>query len=105
MSGANQVKCLKAQHAVMRRVAAQVGLRYPEPITQRLWAISGSLAAYREWEEMDRALDLSQSLLRKAPSGQNPNFVRKTMVVSPKVAFRFRETIIRFFKPQLRVGL
>jgi glycosyltransferase involved in cell wall biosynthesis len=102
MSGANQMKCLKAQHAVMRRVAAQVGSRYPEPITRRLWAIAGSLAAYGEWREMDQALDLASSLHRKAPMGQNPNFQKLASVISPKTAFRLREQMIRVFKPGLR---
>ena len=102
MSGANQVKCLKAHHAVMGRVAAQVGSRYPEAIARRLWAISGSLAAYREWAEMDRALDLASSLLRTAPSGQNPKFSKLAALISPRAAFRAREYLIQIFKPHLR---
>jgi len=102
MSGANQVKCLKAHHAVMRRVAGQVGARYPEVIARRLWAISGSLAAYREWAEMDRALDLSHSLMGKVPSGQNPYFSKLAALISSNAAFRVREYIIRIFKSELR---
>jgi len=102
MSGANQVKCLKAHHAVMRRVAAKVGTLYAEGIARRLWATSGSLAAYNEWAEMDQALDLASSLLGGAPSGQNSNFRRLANLISPKAAFRMREYMISLFKPQLR---
>jgi glycosyltransferase involved in cell wall biosynthesis len=102
MSGANQVKCLKAQHAVMRRVATQVGARYHEAIAQRLWAISSGLAAQGVWGEMDRALELSISLLSKVPCGQNRWFSKLAKAVSPKIAFRVREILIRLFKPYLR---
>jgi len=102
MSGANQVKCLKAQHAVMRRVATQVGARYHEAIAQRLWAISSGLAVYGEWGEMDRALELSFSLFSKVPYGQSRWFSKLAIAVSPKIAFRVRENLIRLFKPYLR---
>jgi glycosyltransferase involved in cell wall biosynthesis len=102
MSSANQVRCLKAQHAVMRRVATQVGARYHEAIAQRLWAISSGLAVHGEWGEMDRALELSFSLLSKAPYGQSRWFSKLAIAVSPKIAFRVREILIRLFKPYLR---
>ncbi|HXI69416.1 MAG TPA: glycosyltransferase family A protein [Verrucomicrobiae bacterium] len=102
MSGANQVKCLKAHHAVMRKVAAAVGHKYPAEIASRLWAAATGLAAYQEWESADAALGDAQKLYRGVPRNQPKRFAALCRVVGPRVAFRLRERAIRLFKPRLR---
>lgn len=102
MSAANQIKCLIAQLAVLQRLAAKVGSYYPNAIQQRLWAVAGSLAAFRKWTKMDHALELAESLKSTYPENENKAFIACAWILSPKKAFRLREKYIRKFKPFLR---
>jgi len=102
MSGANQVKCLKAHHQVMRKMATNVGDRYAPEIASRLWAAAAGLASLGEWEAADEALADAFQLFPAIPHGNNRGFSRLCRVVGPRLAFRIRERAIRVFKPGLR---
>jgi glycosyltransferase involved in cell wall biosynthesis len=105
MSGTNQVRCLKAHHALMRRMAAMAGDRYGAEISSRLWAAATGLAVHDEWDEADQALDLASRLCAQAPHGQSRIFRSLCRVLGAKRGFRVRESLIRRFKPQLRQSL
>jgi glycosyltransferase involved in cell wall biosynthesis len=102
MSGMNRVKCLKAHHAVMRKVAASVGQRYAAEITSRLWAAASGLASNLEWRDVDDAIADALELNRLIPKGQSKKFALLCRLAGPRAAFRFREYAIRWFKPHLR---
>jgi glycosyltransferase involved in cell wall biosynthesis len=102
MSGANQVRCLKAHYEVMRKMAAAVGGRYPEEIAIRLWAAAQGLAASLEWSAADDALALARQLFPHVPRGQSPAFSQFCRLAGPRLAFRIRERGIRISKPHLR---
>jgi len=103
MSGANQIKCLKAHHCVMRKMAAAVGSKYPEEIASRLWAAAAGLASYLEWKDADQALSEALKLYPKIPQNQPKRFALLCHLIGPRFGFRLRERAIRFFKPQLRL--
>ena len=102
MSAANQIKCLIAQLAVLQRLAAKVGSRYPHAIKQRLWTVAGSLAAHSQWDKMDQALQLGSSLTKKNPGNEDNCLRILSSIISAEAAFRLREAWIRFAKPNLR---
>jgi len=102
MSAANRVKCLKAHHAVMRKVAAAAGQRYSAEISSRLWAVAATLAGHSEWTDVDRAIAAALELSRETPKTESKRFALLCGVAGPNAAFRFREYAIRLFKPHLR---
>lgn len=102
MSGANQVKCLKAHHAVMRKVAASAGQRYAAEIASRLWMTAAGLASHLAWREVDNAIADALELNRRIPPDQSKEFALLCRMAGPRAAFRFREYAIRLFKPHLR---
>jgi glycosyltransferase involved in cell wall biosynthesis len=102
MSGASQVKCLKAHHQVMRRLSEKVEGRYPQEIAFRLWAAATGLASFREWQGADAALADAYRVLPQIPSGYSQRFSQLCRLVGPPLAFRIRERAIRTFKPGLR---
>lgn len=104
MSGANRVKCLHAQHAVMRRLANQVGRDYGEEIAYKLWGIATGLATVDEWGEVDQALDLVKKLISRLPERKREEraFLWLCRIAGWKRAFRWRENLILRFKPHLR---
>ena len=102
MSGANQVKCLQAHHAVMRRIAASVGNNYPEEIASRLWAVATGMAAFEKWEQVDQALNDANKLTSNVPKGCSKVFSLTSRLLGARRAFRIREKAIRWLKPQLR---
>jgi hypothetical protein len=103
MSGANQVKCLKAHSEVMWRVAAQVGSSYGPDLAKRFWNAATGFASYMQWSDMDIALERAQKLSPVIPDDQSRLFARLCRVVAPPLAFRIREAMIRRFKPHLRI--
>lgn len=102
MSGANQLKCYKAHFAIMRNMAVAVGHKYPEEIATRLWAAATGMAMYSEWKLVDAALAQAKALYKAVPPGQSEDFARLCQWIGPRLAFRFREQMIRWVKPQYR---
>jgi glycosyltransferase involved in cell wall biosynthesis len=104
MSSANRLRCFEAQYHVMRRTAMRdSGNRYAAEISRRLWQIAECLAAELDWQTADKAVLLATELsgLDALPEG---SVFKLLNLVSPRVAIRVREWIIRAAKPQLRVG-
>lgn len=101
---ANQEKCLKAQYHVMcKALAAPGGERYKEAIAERLWGVAAGSAALLDWETADRAAMLAMQLAgpSAAPSGQT---FKALCRMSPRLALRTREWLIRAMKPRYRDG-
>lgn len=105
MSGANQLKCLQAHHAVMRKVAAATGMRYGKEIANRLWAVATGLATFGRWTEVDSALADARRLTPTIPEACTRDFALLCRLVGPRLAFRLREKLIRHTKPDLRLPL
>jgi glycosyltransferase involved in cell wall biosynthesis len=101
MSAANQIKCIKAQFHVTRKVAESLNGQYSHEIAQRLWGIAGVAAAYLDWETADNSLHLATSLYSETPNNLSLWF-RLLCSFNPYFAIRVRERLIRFLKPQLR---
>jgi glycosyltransferase involved in cell wall biosynthesis len=99
MSGANQVKCLRAHVEVMRRMANDCGDRFAPEIQQKLWAAATSLAFLQEWPDVDSALALANSLSNSIPKNQGRLFSILTILLGPKRSFRLREFLVRKLKP------
>ncbi len=102
MSGANQLKCLKAHHAVMRKLAASAGERYGAEISSRLWEAAAGLASYLAWSDVDGAIADALKLKPGIPPNQSKEFAALCRLAGPRAAFRVREYAIRIFKPHLR---
>jgi glycosyltransferase involved in cell wall biosynthesis len=104
MSQSNPDKCLAAEYQVMRRTAEDpIGSRYRSEISARLWEIAGFAAAHLEWETADRAVALAMDLADASTSSSHAAF-RSLCRLSPRMALRVRESLIRLFKPHLRAG-
>jgi glycosyltransferase involved in cell wall biosynthesis len=104
MSAANRLRCLQAHYHVMRKTADRDSARrYSAEIAYRLWVAVGGLAAELDWNTADRAAALAMQLAGPsvAPSGQ---LFKKFCRLSPNIAIRLREGLIRIVKPQLRVS-
>lgn len=101
MSGANQVKCARAQYHVMRKTAERPAAEpYSRDLARRLWEIAGVLAAQLDWNTADAAAALAARL---SPGEiQGSAMFRALAAASPPLALRFREGLIRGLKPGLR---
>lgn len=104
MSASNRLKCLQAHYQVMRKAVS-----YPEAsrcageIAARLWHAAGGLTSELDWETADQAAMLAMRLAgpAAAPSG----LVFKALCrLSPHLALRTREGLIRALKPRYREG-
>ena len=101
MSSANQIKCSRAQFHVMRKVSEALNGRYSQEIAQKLWEIAGVSAAYLDWENVDNCINLAIPL--NGRKSDNFSFIFKVLCgLNPYFAVRWREWLIRMFKPQLR---
>jgi glycosyltransferase involved in cell wall biosynthesis len=104
MSAANRLKCVQAQYEVMRKAADRVGTTHGVEIADRLWRIAGCAAAELDWTTADAAVALAVRLAgRRVPSGGR--LFSLLVRLSPSLAIRLRERLIRLFKPTLRAGL
>lgn len=104
MSAANRLKCLQAHYHVMRKAATCDGAhRYAEEIARRLWFAAGGLTAELDWRSADEAAILAMRLAGPSaiPSG---HLFRILVRLSPNLALRVREWLIRVLKPNLREG-
>lgn len=100
----NQDKCLRAHYQVMRKaLMGREGERHKESITERLWQVVAGSASVLDWQTADEAAVLAMNLAGPslAPSG----FPFKALcTLSPRLALRLREWLIRGLKPKLRAG-
>lgn len=104
MSSANRLKCLQAQYQVMKKtVARPLGSRYAKEVATRLWLITGGLTAELDWATADAAAELATKLAGRR-SVQGGAFFRTVALLSPPLALRLREILIRLLKPRYRVG-
>jgi glycosyltransferase involved in cell wall biosynthesis len=104
MSQSNLAKCVAAQYHVMRKTAeSYVGLRYAPEISARLWNIAACAAAYLDWQTADRAAVLAMELAGANTSESHAAF-RLLCQLSPRLALRVREKLIRLLKPHLRAA-
>jgi glycosyltransferase involved in cell wall biosynthesis len=103
MSSANALACARAHFEVLRKTAERPGaVAYAREIAAKLWAVAGVLAAWLDWENADAAQSLAGRL---DPSwiGGSPGY-QAMAAVSPALALRVRERMVRAFKPELRAG-
>lgn len=103
MSAANALACARAHLAVLRKTAERPGAdAYARQIAAKLWAVAGVLAAWLDWRNADAAQALARRL---APSwtGGSASY-RALATVSPALALRARERLVRTLRPALRDG-
>ena len=104
MSASSRLKCLQAHYNVMRKTAArETADRYAAEIARKLWIAVGGLAAELDWRTADQAAALAMQLAGPsvAPSGQ---IFKALCHLSPHLALRIREGLIRALQPRLRRG-
>ena len=102
-SQANQLRCIQAGFEVLRRTAERPGAEaYAREIASKLWKAAGLLAAYLDWEAADDAAALAHKLAPPVMDG-SPAF-RAVAHVSPPLALRVRERMIRLLRPDTRSG-
>jgi hypothetical protein len=79
------------------------GDRHKEAIATQLWHVVAGAGSHLDWRTADKAATLAMQIagLSAAPSG--PVF-KALCCLSPRVAIRIREGLIRAFKPRLRAG-
>jgi hypothetical protein len=88
----------------MKKTSESLQGRYNQAIARRLWEISAGLASHLDWDYTDRAICLALQLSQTFPNNINPIF-RIFCSINPYFTHRFREKMIRLFKPQLRQKL
>jgi glycosyltransferase involved in cell wall biosynthesis len=104
MSAANRLKCLQAQYQVMRKTAQRDNeSRYSKEIAMRLWDIVGGLCSELDWRTADEAAVLAMQLA--GPKVAQTGITFKILCwLSPRLALRGREWLIRGLKPRLRMN-
>jgi hypothetical protein len=103
MSRANQLKCIQAHYAVLRKTSERPGAEaYGAEIATKLWRAAGVLSAYLDWERADAAVALARRLAPTLIEGSSA--FRAAARLSPPLALRAREALVRAFQPELRVG-
>jgi hypothetical protein len=103
MSAANGLRCLQAQYHVLHGTAQLAGAEhYAGEIARRLWSVVAGLAAHLDWRTADEAGLLAIRLA--GPSSAPGRLFRFLCYGSPRLAIRARESLIRTFKPALRVA-
>lgn len=104
MSDANSLKCAQAQLRVIHKTAEHPDAQpYRIELAARAWRVAGVLAAHLDWPNADLAARLASRLAPHDASGQAPLF-RAASRLSPSLALRARETLIRLARPDLRQG-
>jgi glycosyltransferase involved in cell wall biosynthesis len=104
MSAANGLKCAQAHYHVMRRALLLEGADdYKGLVAMKLWRVAAALGSYLDWDTADKAVMLADRL--GGPSAAPSGAVFKVLCgLSPRLALRIRELLIRMLKPQLRAG-
>ena len=104
MSAAHPVECARAQIRVLQKAADRTGRSYAEHIGTRAWRLAGVCAGYGDWPYVNQCLQLCREIGYERPRHENW-MVQAMARVSPVLAVRARETVIRVLKPQLRAGM
>jgi glycosyltransferase involved in cell wall biosynthesis len=103
MSSANALACARAHLAVLRKTAARPGAEaYAREIAAKLWAVAGVLAARLDWDNADAAQALARRLDPSRIDG-SPTY-RALAAISPSLALRAREHLVRTLRPAQRDG-
>lgn len=103
MSAANQLACVKAHVAVMKKTLALPGAKpYETDISARLWLASGLLAAFGNWREADEATVLASRLSPEPPIVAGSVMFRGVARLFPRLAIRMREAVVKTFKRSSR---
>lgn len=98
----NGLKCVQALVAIMEQTALRYdSKRYYVEIANKLWGAAALLAAYLDWPTADHAVRLALTLA-PVEAVKLSTFFRSLCRVSPEAALRFREGLVRTFKPSLR---
>ena len=101
---ANRGKAIRAHYCVMRKaLEGPRGEENKSAIAKELWLVVACAAAELDWQTADKAAELAMLLAgpSMAPSGL---LFKYLCGLSPFVALRVREWLIRSLKPRLRVG-
>ena len=88
----------------MRKVASSAEASpYAQEIAARLWLAAACLTSELDWRTADQAASLAMRLAGRtaAPSGQ---LFKALCRMSPRLALRTREWLIRALKPRYRYG-
>jgi GT2 family glycosyltransferase len=103
MTTGNLAGAQRSTYHVLAKGAAATPARYHEIIARRLWSIAGFSGAINDWENADRAAALA---LRLAPQMPVPGGVIMRLAGRrfPRLALRWRERLIRLFRPASRTG-
>lgn len=102
MHKANLVKCARAKYHVLRKSAEELGDKYNQEISEKLWGTAGVSGSYLDWENADKCIKLAMELTGKTPQKTSELF-KFLCIINPCLAVRIREYCIRFLKPQLRL--
>lgn len=103
MSHANQAKCFRAQYQVMLKAKAHdVQMKYRVDIAEQMWNVAAAAASQLDWETADASARTAFQLggLPRSQSG----LFRALCRLTPSLALRIREWLIRLVKPQYRTG-
>lgn len=103
MHKANLIKCARAKYHVLRKSAEELGDKYNQEISEKLWGTAGVSGSYLDWENADNCIKLAMELTGKIPQKTSGLF-KFLCIINPCLAVRIREYCIRFLKPQLRLN-
>lgn len=99
----DRVKCCIADHSVFKQFAQRHPGRYFETIADHCWQIAPFLACCLEWKTVDSCLSLACANGGRIPRNASLDF-KIACAISPYLAMRLREYLVRLLKPQLRAG-
>jgi len=104
MSSGNPIECARAHYRVLEHVARETGTTYASEIGNELWRLAGVCGAHADWTYVRRCIGLASELGWTDPVQESTDF-RVLARISPLLAVRVREAIVRRFKPALRAGV
>lgn len=96
-----RIKCCLAAHEINKRFAERYPGRYSKEIASRSWQCVTDLASCLDWKAADACLSLACANGGRIPANGTPSF-RLICAISPYLAIRMREWLIRITKPHLR---
>jgi len=103
MSSANKSKCVQAHYRVLEKIALTPEAEpYGREIVERLWGVAGCAGAFDDWETVRNAIALISRLHRQVPVSAGSVGFRAIARLSPHIAIRLREQLVRACKPHLR---
>lgn len=102
-SSVSIVKCVQAQYYVMKKNALRLGQRYKKEIAEQLWKIAGVAASFLDWKTAYDSVALAVKLNGRVPQHASAIF-KGLCLINPFFAVKYRENMIRKFKPHLRLN-